>query len=172
MLCMKGIFLTCWSPCVAIPLLRCQLAGTVRQPRSRCRLPAILRQMESRIGRRPQTELAAAGGLVLAQAGREQLRQRSRQCDRLPQGPGARWSFRPAGNDVTAKFSRRRARHVDGKPVTTAKLQPDTSGNPTVVELGSLRYQGDRARSAHWYPAERPRQRRGKELSRPDFLPA
>jgi uncharacterized protein (DUF1684 family) len=28
---------------------------------------------------------------------------------------------------------------IDGKPVTTAQLQPDTSGNPTMVELGSLR---------------------------------
>jgi hypothetical protein len=28
---------------------------------------------------------------------------------------------------------------VDGKPVATVKLQPDISGHPTVVELGSLR---------------------------------
>ena len=43
------------------------------------------------------------------------------------------------GSDVTVKLSAGAHATVDGKPVTTVKLQPDISSNPTVLELGSLR---------------------------------
>ncbi len=57
----------------------------------------------------------------------------------FPKGPAHAGVFDLQGTDVTVKFSPDAHATVDGKPVTTIKLQPDTAGNPTVVELGSLR---------------------------------
>jgi uncharacterized protein (DUF1684 family) len=57
----------------------------------------------------------------------------------FPKGPAHAGVFDLQGTDVTVKFAPDARATIDGKPVTTAKLQPDTSGSPTVVELGSLR---------------------------------
>ncbi len=57
----------------------------------------------------------------------------------FPKGPAHAGVFDLQGTDVTAKFSPDAHAMVDGKPVTEVKLQPDTSGKPTVVELGTLR---------------------------------
>jgi uncharacterized protein len=57
----------------------------------------------------------------------------------LPKGPTYAGVFQLQGTDITVKFSPDAHATVDGKPLTVAKLQPDTSGNTTVVELGSLR---------------------------------
>jgi uncharacterized protein (DUF1684 family) len=57
----------------------------------------------------------------------------------FPKGPAHAGVFDLQGTDVTVKFAPDAHATIDGKPVTTAKLQPDTSGSPTVVELGSLR---------------------------------
>jgi uncharacterized protein len=57
----------------------------------------------------------------------------------FPKGPARAGVFELQGTDVTVKFLPEAHATIGGKPVTTAKLQPDTSGNPTVVELGSLR---------------------------------
>jgi uncharacterized protein len=57
----------------------------------------------------------------------------------FPKGPARAGVFELQGTDVTVKFSPEAQATIGGKPVTTAKLQPDTSGNPTVAELGSLR---------------------------------
>jgi uncharacterized protein len=57
----------------------------------------------------------------------------------FPKGSAHAGVFDLQGTDVTVKFSPDAHATVDGKPVTTIKLQPDTAGNPTVVELGSLR---------------------------------
>ena len=57
----------------------------------------------------------------------------------FPKGPAHAGVFELQGTDVTVKFSPDTHATIDGKPVTTAKLQPDISGNATVVELGSLR---------------------------------
>jgi uncharacterized protein len=54
-------------------------------------------------------------------------------------GPPQAGVFELQGRDVTVKFGPDAHATIDGKPVTTAKLQPDTSGSPTIVELGSLR---------------------------------
>ncbi|OLC96012.1 MAG: hypothetical protein AUH86_10610 [Acidobacteria bacterium 13_1_40CM_4_58_4] len=48
-------------------------------------------------------------------------------------------SFEFQGGDVTVNFLPDAHATIAGKPVTTAKLQPDTSGDRTVVELGGLR---------------------------------
>lgn len=58
----------------------------------------------------------------------------------FPKGPAHAGVFNLQGADVTVKFSPGSTATVDGKPVTTAKLQPDTSGNPTIIEMGSLRF--------------------------------
>jgi hypothetical protein len=57
----------------------------------------------------------------------------------FPKGPTHAGVFALQGTDVTVKLSPDAHATIDGKPVTEVKLQPDTSGNPTVVELGSLR---------------------------------
>ena len=57
----------------------------------------------------------------------------------FPKGPAHAGVFELQGTDVIVKFGPDAHAIIDGKPVTTAKLQPDTSGSPTVVELGSLR---------------------------------
>ena len=53
--------------------------------------------------------------------------------------PAHAGSFEFQGGDVTVNFLPDAHATITGKPVTTAKLQPDTSGDRTVVELGSLR---------------------------------
>jgi uncharacterized protein len=57
----------------------------------------------------------------------------------FPKGPAHAGVFELQGADVTVKFSPDAHATIDGKSVTTAKLQPDTSGKPTVAELGTLR---------------------------------
>jgi uncharacterized protein len=57
----------------------------------------------------------------------------------FPKGPAHAGVFELHGTDVTARFSPDAHAATDGKPVTTVKLQPDISGKPTVIELGSLR---------------------------------
>jgi uncharacterized protein (DUF1684 family) len=57
----------------------------------------------------------------------------------FPKGPSHAGVFELQGTDITVKFSPESHAAIDGKPVTTVKLQPDTSGNPTIVEIGSLR---------------------------------
>jgi uncharacterized protein (DUF1684 family) len=57
----------------------------------------------------------------------------------FPKGPVHAGVFELQGTEVTVKFSSDAHAILDGKPVIAAKLQPDTSGKPTVVELGSLR---------------------------------
>src|SRR5271169_6862137 len=57
----------------------------------------------------------------------------------FPKGPAHAGVIQLEGTDVTVKFSPEAHATIDGKPVTTAKLQPDTTGKPTLVELGTLR---------------------------------
>jgi uncharacterized protein len=57
----------------------------------------------------------------------------------FPKGPAQGGVFELQGTDVIVKFGPDAHATIDGKPVTTAKLQPDTAGSPTIVELGSLR---------------------------------
>jgi uncharacterized protein len=58
----------------------------------------------------------------------------------FPKGPGRAGSFERAGKDVSLRLLPGVQGTIDSKPVTTAKLDPDTSGHPTVVEMGSLRF--------------------------------
>jgi len=58
----------------------------------------------------------------------------------FPKGPAHAGVFELQGTEVTGKFSPDAHATIEGKPATTAKLQPDTSGNKTVVEMGPLRF--------------------------------
>ena len=49
-------------------------------------------------------------------------------------------SFALQGQVVTIKLAPGVNALIAGKPATTAELQPDTADNPTVVELGNLRF--------------------------------
>ena len=57
----------------------------------------------------------------------------------FPKGPAHAGLFTLQGKTVTVQFSPGSNATIAGKPVTTAELQPDTTGNPTIVELGKLR---------------------------------
>lgn len=52
--------------------------------------------------------------------------------------PSHAGEFDLQGNEVTVKFVPGSDAKIEGKPVTTAKLQPDISGKATVIELGTL----------------------------------
>jgi len=58
----------------------------------------------------------------------------------FPRGPAHAGVFVLQGDEVTVKFMPDAHATIDGRPVTAASLQPDTSGKHTVAELGSLRF--------------------------------
>jgi len=58
----------------------------------------------------------------------------------FPEGPAHAGVFELQGKDVTLKLTREAHATIDGKPATTAKLQPDTADKTTLVELGSLHF--------------------------------
>jgi len=58
----------------------------------------------------------------------------------FPKGPAHAGSFALQGQVVTVKLAPGVNALIAGKPATTAELQPDTADNPTVVELGNLRF--------------------------------
>jgi uncharacterized protein len=57
----------------------------------------------------------------------------------FPKGPAHAGVFELQGTEVTVKLAPGVSAAVAGKAVTVARLLPDTSENPTVVEMGSLR---------------------------------
>ena len=57
----------------------------------------------------------------------------------FPKGPAQAGSFVLQNKSVTARFDKSSNATIAGKSVTSAELQPDTSGHATVVEIGSLR---------------------------------
>jgi uncharacterized protein (DUF1684 family) len=58
----------------------------------------------------------------------------------FPKGPAHAGEFDLGGKEVTLKLLPHVKATSGGKPVTTAKLEPDTSKNVTRVDLGSLRF--------------------------------
>src|SRR5271156_895353 len=58
----------------------------------------------------------------------------------FPKGPARAGEFDLEGKDVTIKLLPGAHATTAGKPVTTAKLDPDVSGHATLVELGALRF--------------------------------
>ena len=58
----------------------------------------------------------------------------------FPKGPAHAGSFTLQDQVVTVKLAPGVNAVIAGKPATTAELQPDTADNPTVVELGNLRF--------------------------------
>src|ERR1700682_4944291 len=58
----------------------------------------------------------------------------------FPKGPAHAGEFDLAGKDVTIKLSPDTHANIAGKELTTARLDPDVSGHPTTVEMGSLQF--------------------------------
>jgi len=58
----------------------------------------------------------------------------------FPKGSPRAGAFVRAGNDVTLKLLPGVHATIAGKLGTSAKLDPDTTGHPTIVEMGSLRF--------------------------------
>ena len=57
----------------------------------------------------------------------------------FPRGPAHAGAFELQGNGCHREITADAHAIVDGKPVTTAKLHPDTAGNPDRRRMGSLR---------------------------------
>ncbi len=88
----------------------------------------------------------------------------------FPKGPAQAGSFTLEGKNVTAKFESSANATIAGKAVTTVELQPDTSGNATVVEIGSFAVSRDRARRAYRHPRKGRGERCGAPVSRSGIL--
>ena len=58
----------------------------------------------------------------------------------FPKGPAHAGEFDLAGKDVTIKLSPDTHANIAGNESTTARLDPDVSGHPTTVEMGSLQF--------------------------------
>ena len=58
----------------------------------------------------------------------------------FPKGPAHAGEFDLAGKDVTIKLLSEAHAAIAGKMQESAKLDPDISGHPTVVEMGSLQF--------------------------------
>ena len=58
----------------------------------------------------------------------------------FPKGPGHAGEFDLVGKDVSVKLFSETHATVAGKPLTKGKMDPDTSGHPTVIEMGSLQF--------------------------------
>jgi uncharacterized protein len=58
----------------------------------------------------------------------------------FPKGPAHAGEFDLHGKDVTLKLLPETRASIEGKRVTSAKLEPDTSHHLTLVELGTLRF--------------------------------
>lgn len=58
----------------------------------------------------------------------------------FPKGPAHAGEFDLAGQEVTLRLQPGTPATIAGKPVTTAKMDPDTSNHVTRVEMGTLRF--------------------------------
>jgi uncharacterized protein (DUF1684 family) len=58
----------------------------------------------------------------------------------LPKGPAHAGEFDLAGKEVTLKLLPDARARIAGKPVSTARLDPDTSQHASYVDMGSLRF--------------------------------
>lgn len=58
----------------------------------------------------------------------------------FPKGPARAGAFDLAGKDVTVTLLPEAHATISGKALSTAPLSADISGNPTVIEMGSLRF--------------------------------
>lgn len=78
-------------------------------------------------------------GLFWLKPGENSFGSDSKNAIVFPKGPAHAGSFSLQGKTVTAQFAPGANASIAGNPAITAELQPDTTGNPTVVELGNLR---------------------------------
>lgn len=58
----------------------------------------------------------------------------------FPKGPAHIGEFVLEGKNVTVRFQPATGATIDGKPATTAKLDPDISNHATKVQIGSLTF--------------------------------
>jgi uncharacterized protein len=58
----------------------------------------------------------------------------------FPKGPAHAGEFDLEGKDVTVKLLPETRATINGQPATTVKLDPDTSGHATRVDMGTLRF--------------------------------
>src|SRR5207247_8116606 len=82
----------------------------------------------------------ALGGAFLAEAGGDRFGCRQNNLIRFPQGTGSRGRVQPGGQRCRLRLAPGVQATVAGRPITGGQMEPDTSKNVTIVEMGSLRF--------------------------------
>lgn len=88
----------------------------------------------------------------------------------FPKGPARAGAFDLAGKDVTVTLLPEAHATISGKALSTAPLSADISGNPTVIEMGSLRFFVIVRGETRGDPGEGSGERGNLELSRTHVL--
>jgi uncharacterized protein len=83
---------------------------------------------------------ACLAGLFWLNPGENSFGSDSSNAIVFPKGPTHAGVFDLQGKDVTVKMSSEAQATINGKPVTTAKLDSDASAKATIIEMGSLRF--------------------------------
>jgi uncharacterized protein len=129
-----------WHFAVALPIIALLFAGVVLA--SSAPNAAYLQSFDkwkAELVEDLKTNWLSLAGLFWLKPGENSFGSDAANAVVFPKGPAHAGIFELQGSDVTVKFSPEAHAVVDGKPVTTVKLQPDVSGSPTIVETGSLR---------------------------------
>jgi uncharacterized protein len=128
---------------VAIGVLAlCAIAGAADKPNASAVDPAYQQSFEKWKAEHVddlKQEWLPLAGLFWLKPGENSFGTDSKNAIVFPKGPANAGSFTLQGKSVTATFAPAANATIAGKPVTTAELQPDTKGDPTVVEMGKLR---------------------------------
>ena len=120
----------------------CAIAAAAHKPTSALADPAyqqLFDKWKSELVESLKREWLPLAGLFWLRPGENSLGSDPKNAIVFPKGPAQAGSFTLQGKTVTAKFAPETNAIIAGKAVTTAELQPDTSGKATEVEIGSLR---------------------------------
>ena len=96
--------------------------------------------MEGRADRRFERELVIAGRFFWLKPGANSFGSDPSNQIVFPKGPAHAGEFELNGKEVSLKLQPEARATIDAKPVTTAKLDPDTAKHVTHVEMGTLRF--------------------------------
>jgi uncharacterized protein (DUF1684 family) len=120
----------------------CAISAAARKPTSAIADPAYQQSFDkwkSELVEGLKREWLPLAGLFWLKPGENSFGSDPKNAIVFPKGPAQAGSFTLQGKTVTAKFAPETNAIIAGKTLTTAELQPDTSGKATEVEIGSLR---------------------------------
>jgi uncharacterized protein len=120
-------------------LLARPLAGESVQPAVDATYQKSFNEWKSQLVESRKENWLTLAGLFWLKPGENSFGTDARNVIVLPKGPAHGGVFELQGHEVTVRLAPGVPATIAGKTVTFAKLQPDTSGDPTVVEMESLR---------------------------------